>query len=955
MLGSGAPRYGKVVISNLQSGLRKLQWFERVNHEAVDRIFDKLRKSRSHYDFDPDSVYSEWCRMQEVVERTRVRVRESLRDAIDSIRASEEPDTPLWAKMRHVSPSHDFDFTLAEDIARDLPDALKTYFDRNQDLQPEFYRTLFKILVLRHSWKCLTVLVSRFPFSFDHYCLSVLFSNLPAPSTSGSLVDSFESASRVICELFANDRETTTRILCQANDMGYSPLHYAMKSGFDISKEIRRSLDEEKCHALLLGPMLAKDKQGLTPLHFATIEGHTLVVVSFFDILPINLKRNKSQEVNVVAAACLNIAIKLGNDALVEYLSEWANTKSISAQRRSAFHLAARVGRCDYMTALINACASEDLSLNITDSCGHTPLMDASARGHGSMVELLLKAGADPSLKDYSAWTARKYAVHRGHLGVAVLLPKPDDPLERHSTDPEATLSANVSTIASQLVDDGLPKHMLVIYLGSMQLTNDRSTVQLVGTSNDMHHNQSVPELHRLELSVNQSNKQFLTIDLPILEDQSSEPFIFTLDAEAEPQILVTLFKGDLIDEPRSVQAAGAALLHSTRSLCGHQHESLVREHTIILLSPDSQEVIGSVLLTCLIARPFDHLQTQIPMPSLTSNESGQIMLVGHRGFGQNGADRSQLQLGENTIGSFMAAADHGATFVEFDAQVTRDLQTVIYHDFSLSETGTDIPIHDLTIDQYKYASSVQTPHGSPLITSDERTVIGKGIVVRRSRSFDGQKDLGAALIRDRLKHTVDFKSKAMKPNIRGDVIQEPLVTLPELFQNLPPSLGFNIEIKYPRLHEANDAGIAPIGLEINLFVDTVLEQIHQFADQRPIILSSFTPEICILLSIKQKAYPVLFISNGGKLPTNDFERRVASVQAGVHFAKTWGLAGLCLASEPLMLCPELINDIKRSGLLCASYGPQNSLPENVLIQRDAGLDMIMVDRVALIAKTLKQ
>lgn len=114
--------------------------------------------------------------------------------------------------------------------------------------------------------------------------------------------------------------------------------------------------------------------------------------------------------------------------------------------------------------------------------------------------------------------------------------------------------------------------------------------------------------------------------------------------------------------------------------------------------------------------------------------------------------------------------------------------------------------------------------------------------------------------------------------------------------------------------------------------MDTVLEQIHRFADRRSIILSSFTPEICILLSIKQKAYPVLFISNGGKLPTNDFERRVSSVQAGMHFAKTWGLAGLCLASEPLMLCPELIGHIKRSGLLCASYGPQNSIPENVLV-----------------------
>lgn len=41
------------------------------------------------------------------------------------------------------------------------------------------------------------------------------------------------------------------------------------------------------------------------------------------------------------------------------------------------------------------------------------------------------------------------------------------------------------------------------------------------------------------------------------------------------------------------------------------------------------------------------------------------------------------------------------------DVQLTRDLVPVIYHDFSLSESGTDIPIHDLTLEQ------VSTPSGN--------------------------------------------------------------------------------------------------------------------------------------------------------------------------------------------------------------------------------------------------
>ncbi|KAI1144823.1 Glycerophosphoryl diester phosphodiesterase family-domain-containing protein [Nemania diffusa] len=953
-------RYTQVAILDLQSSLQKLQWFEHVNHEAVDRLFVKLHKSRSHGAIDPDAVLSEWCQMQEVVDTARINVKKLMRDAINSCRASEESATLPSVAASQTHSFHGLDSTLVEAITHDSPDALKDYLDQNQGLQPDLHRSLFKKLVLRHSWECLMILASRFASSLDHHCLAILFCSLRVPShhppaVSGfkSLADNFESISRVVYEILANEHETTTQILCQADAMGHSPLHYATKSGFDISTAIRNTFDENKCHALLLGSMLSKDKQGLTPLHLATVEGHTSVIISFFDMLPVNFRHSKSHQVNTVAADCLNVAIRLGNDMLVEKLSDWADAKYITAQGQSAFHLAARADRCDYVTVLINACASDDLNLNIADFRGRTPLMDASARGNISVVQLLLRAGANPSLIDSSAWTARKYAVHRGHLAVAALLPKSANPPAKHLIDSKAILPANASSNAALAIADGdSPKHTLVIYLGSMQLTNNQSPVRLLGTSDQMPPDRSVPNLHHLELSVNQGNEQSQTINLPLLEDQSSKPLIFQLDAEAEPQLLIRLFKDDLIDEScPSLRAAGAVFLHSTKSLCGHQRESLIREHTIILLSPDSQETIGTVLLTYIIARPFGYLQTRILTSSPASHESGQMTLVGHRGFGQNVADQSQLQLGENTIGSFMTAADHGATFVE----VSRDLQVVIYHDFSLSETGTDIPIHDLTIDQYKYASSVQTPHGNPLIAPDERTMIGKSSAVRRSRSFDGQKDVGTFLISDRLKHTVDFKSKAMKPNVRGDVIQEPLVTLPELFLRLPLSLGFNIEIKYPRLHEAHDAGVAPIAIEINLFVDTVLEQIHRFADRRSIILSSFTPEICILLSIKQKAYPVLFISNGGKLPTNDFERRVSSVQAGMHFAKTWGLAGLCLASEPLMLCPELIGHIKRSGLLCASYGPQNSIPENVLIQRDAGLDMIMVDKVALIAKTLKQ
>ncbi|KAK3312289.1 hypothetical protein B0H66DRAFT_570380 [Apodospora peruviana] len=95
-------------------------------------------------------------------------------------------------------------------------------------------------------------------------------------------------------------------------------------------------------------------------------------------------------------------------------------------------------------------------------------------------------------------------------------------------------------------------------------------------------------------------------------------------------------------------------------------------------------------------------------------------------------------------------------------------------------------------------------------------------------------------------------------------------------------------------------------------------------------MLSSFTPEICILLSLKQKTYPVLLIIDAGKVPMADTEVRAASMQVAVEFAKRWNLAGVVFSCEVLLLCPRLVGFVKCKGLVCASYGTLNNEPGNV-------------------------
>jgi glycerophosphodiester phosphodiesterase len=137
---------------------------------------------------------------------------------------------------------------------------------------------------------------------------------------------------------------------------------------------------------------------------------------------------------------------------------------------------------------------------------------------------------------------------------------------------------------------------------------------------------------------------------------------------------------------------------------------------------------------------------------------------------------------------------------------------------------------------------------------------------------------------------------------------------------------------EYPRLHEAVEAGVGPIAIETNTFVDRILAQIFRVSSGRAIILSSFSPEICILLASKQDTYPVLFITNAGKLPMSDMEMRASSLQAAVRFSKRWNLAGIVFASETLILCPRLVGYVKRSGFICGSYGSLNNIPENAKV-----------------------
>lgn len=138
--------------------------------------------------------------------------------------------------------------------------------------------------------------------------------------------------------------------------------------------------------------------------------------------------------------------------------------------------------------------------------------------------------------------------------------------------------------------------------------------------------------------------------------------------------------------------------------------------------------------------------------------------------------------------------------------------------------------------------------------------------------------------------------------------------------------LIFTTHPEYPMLFEAHDWGMETSAVEVNRVVDSTLDRVYRLGNERQMFFSSFSPEVCILLSTKQDIYPVFFLTEAGHIPSSD--ARADSLQEAIWFARSWRLAGVISRSQPLVISPKLIRYVQDAGLLCISWGDLNNVAE---------------------------
>ena len=811
-------------------------------------------------------------------------------------------------------------------------------------------------------------------------------------------VDGLSDAGRqdksvVLVQYLLDTLHPQQRSALQARDIhGRMPLHYAAQYGFVIICQIviarMQNWGQFEVSAGIDAPFW-QDTEGYAPLHLSVIGGHPMTTRTLLEAenwrglsdRKAAVRKHMSRSGEVLALATKSkfvIIVRLLVEAGVDLNHQ-------DDQGETALHVAARFGYIDCAEALLKGSSAQQADTELRETTfGWTPLFVACVDGQPDIVDLLIAAGADLAKLDASGWTAKEHAALRGHIDIARRLDRLTHAtgnsiprsLEKSSSPSAKSLADRKSNKAtshngSARTTEPLKtfghryltkESMILVSLGTMDPRKSVEPIKLDRIPLAEAHSTQLDTALSVVVSASGANGEPSIVDLPVQDNISTDPIVFTTTDPTKVKLLFDLVPTYAGSKDKRV-GRGVALLSAVKPSIGSKRITLQGDVTVPIIAAQTLDVIGSVNFNFLVITPFEH-----PKMAITENQTywksmSSTMVIGHRGLGKNSASRNSLQLGENTIQSFIAAANLGASYVEFDVQLTKDHVPVIYHDFLVSETGIDAPVHTLTLEQFLHVSDGRTPRQSrpssptPIIETNINGIKSSSSASdprskQRSMSLGTfNKDSNLDSMSERMKHTRDFKKKGFKGNSRGQFIQAPFTTLEEMFKKLPESIGFNIEMKYPMLFESEEHEMDTYAVELNSFVDTVLTKVYDLGGARNVIFSSFNPDICLLLSFKQPSIPILFLTDAGTCPVGDI--RAASLQEAVRFASRWNLLGVVAAAEPLVICPRLVKVVKESGLVCVSYGSMNNEPEKVQVGISSSISLLIAACYILCLRSL--
>lgn len=436
---------------------------------------------------------------------------------------------------------------------------------------------------------------------------------------------------------------------------GRIPLHHAVQYDLPpVCREILKHMREtsESRSGAGPSPSLIPDLERLTSLDLAVLhENFTISNILLEDyhhrIDLAEIEKGQSSLGQVLPGNLLAHALRLESFAIVRLLHRSIiDVKHRDHNGNTALHLAVRSGKLEYVAEILQGWeGNQNVDLNACeDVSGGTPLILASARGDLAIVELLLRAGADPTTQDHLGWRAKDHAALRGWLPMARTLEvltaehskedhDIDDLLQRRRATVKKTLSANLTEQRSPKVSPS--QSQIFVNLGALDTYKPITAVDLSPFVWPDPYNPQREADFCVEVQAINGDQARNIIQLPILEDKANKPWRFLTKNPKDFKLAFNVYHSETAaHKGNSLIGSAVALLDSLKQGLGPTRESLIRNFTIPVLHKDTLDLIGTITFYFLIVTPFLHPDPkQVIKQELSFPGSNGLPIIGHRGI----------------------------------------------------------------------------------------------------------------------------------------------------------------------------------------------------------------------------------------------------------------------------------------------------------------------------------
>lgn len=684
---------------------------------------------------------------------------------------------------------------------------------------------------------------------------------------------------------------------------GRTALHYAAIKGH-----------AEVCRQLLSAhiPPNSLDRDNYSPLVYATVKGN----VSCVRVL---LEEGRVSAQSPTASgdlSPLSLAAQAGHVDVVDLLLQHNAASVPNTNGEYPMHLAAQNGYVEVCKLL--------LLIEGWDKADKyhewTPLFHSARRGHTECVRVLLDMGANASHRDEFGHLAAHYAAWYGHNPCLTLLlaasngaaPPSSTPLRSASMSPDgdASLDPDIDMIPSLSLPPPIMPHR--VYGHNYLVNNDLVQIFIGHRSGHSPQRPSVRLHHRLISPVFKDEYLLTTSPLKLVMTTSSNvnsaPYSITLPPQ--PGEGYFAFQTPSLDDlslefsvyPNfGTKTIGRAVALPSMFAGVRHNESLsipILDHRL--------HTIGEVDFHINIIHAFEGVTLEVGGDVETYWKSTDI--ASDSSFGYSGqitaSSNTSPEFTNNRTGALpLTHSSLYGSYLHVVVQVTRDLHPVVYSDWLLPGTASELGVADVTLEQFEALA----------------------------RASGAQCDLTPG---------------AMEGRDYTQVLSTCMVSLQYLLKSVPTSYNVVLELAYPATGTIEQLNLGR-RLNLNAYVDSILRTIYGVSAviglpdaRRKVAFLSFAPDVCAAVNWKQPNYPVFFASRCGGGPTTPDttsktalgsagdDQRTRSIGAAVEFAKSNNLLGIFIDAELLIRVPSVVDGIRSAELIVGVLGSPETVSQ---------------------------